>query len=133
MPVHPGDPPLPDELIDLVAMRFAALGDPTRVRLLDALRRRGEASVGELATEAQAGYANAAKHLSLLHRERIVARRKDGARVLYRIGDESVLTMCELVCGSVAAHVRELEALVGRRVPKARKHDIAHDREEVHA
>jgi DNA-binding transcriptional ArsR family regulator len=113
VPAHPDDRRLPDELIELVAARLAALGDPTRVRLLDALRRRGEMSVGELAVEAGAGYANAAKHLSLLHRERILSRRKQGSKVLYRIGDRSVLAICELVCGSLAAQVRELEQLVG--------------------
>lgn len=133
MAALPNDPPLPNEVIELVAERFAALGDPTRVRLLDALRRHGEASVGELASEAGAGYANAAKHLSLLHRARVVARRKEGARVLYRIGDGSVLTMCELVCGSVAAHARELEALVAGRLPGPETKDVEHDREEVHA
>ncbi len=116
VPVDPDDSPLPDELIELVAARLAALGDPTRVRLLDSLRQRGEASVGELADAAGAGYANAAKHLSLLHRERILVRRKQGARVLYRIGDESVLAICELVCGSLAAQLRELEQLVGSRL-----------------
>jgi hypothetical protein len=73
MPARPDDSRPPDELAELVAARFAALGDPTRVRLLDALRHRGEMSVGELATEAGAGYANAAKHLWLLHRERILS------------------------------------------------------------
>lgn len=95
----------------LIAERFAALGDPVRVRLLDALRRRGEASVGELAELAGAGYANAAKHLTLLYRERILVRRKEGARVIYRIEDPTVLAICELVCSSLAAQVHELEAL----------------------
>lgn len=106
------DPPLPDELVDLVAARLAALGDPTRVRLLDTLRRAGEASVGELADATGAGYANAAKHLALLHRQRVLSRRKEGARVIYRICDPSVLGICELVCESLATQVRELEALV---------------------
>jgi DNA-binding transcriptional ArsR family regulator len=117
MPAHPDDPPLPEKLIELVAARFGALRDPTRVRLLDALRRRGAASVGDLAEEADAGYANAAKHLSLLHRERILGRRKQGSRVFYRIADESVLAICELVCGSLAAQLRELEQLAQARLP----------------
>ncbi len=66
----------------------------------------------------------AAKHLSLLHRERILVRRKQGARVLYRIGDESVLAICELVCGSLAAQLRELEQLVGSRL-------LRHDHDDL--
>lgn len=129
---HPDDPPLADELIELVAERLGALSDPTRIRLIDALRRRGEASVGDLANEARAGYANAAKHLSLLHRDRILARRKDGSRVLYRIADESVLAICELVCGSLAAQLHELETLMS--VGASRDgHDVSPVGEEVEA
>lgn len=106
------DRPLPDEFIELIAQRFAALSDPLRVRLLDVLRRRGEASVGELAEELGAGYANVAKHLTLLHQRGILARSKQGTRAVYRIADPSVLELCEVVCGALASQVRELEALI---------------------
>lgn len=112
---HGHGPPLPDELVEMVARRFAALGEPMRVRLLDALRRRGEASVGELASEIGAGYANVAKHLSLLHQQRILGRTKQGTKVVYRITDQTVLQLCEVVCGSLASQLQELEELVSRR------------------
>lgn len=99
----------------MVALRFAALGEPMRVRLLDALRRRGEGSAGELASEVEAGYANVAKHLSLLHQQRILGRTKQGTKVVYRITDQTVLQLCEVVCGSIASQLRELEELVSRR------------------
>ncbi len=110
MPSH--DRPLPDEFVELIAQRFAALGDPMRVRLLDALRRRGEASVGELADELGAGYANVAKHLTLLNQRAILGRSKQGTRAVYRIADPSVLEVCEVVCGALASQLRELEALI---------------------
>jgi ArsR family transcriptional regulator len=119
------NPPLPDELIELVARRFAALGDPMRVRLLDVLRRRGEASVGELAAALDGGYANVAKHLSLLHQQQILERTKLGTRAVYRISDPVVLELCELVCGAVSTQLRELEAAVSglpaNSVPSATK------------
>ena len=126
-------PPLSAELIQLVATRFAALSEPTRVRLLDALRRRGEASVGELAAEARTGYANTAKHLSLLHRERILARRKKGSTVLYRIADESVLAVCELVCDALATQLRELEQLVSNGLSPSAEPDLPLVAEKVRA
>jgi DNA-binding transcriptional ArsR family regulator len=104
--------PLPDELVELIAHRFAALGDPMRVRLLDALRRRGEASVGELADELGAGYANVAKHLALLNQRGILGRSKQGTRAVYRISDPSVLELCEVVCEALASQLRDLEALI---------------------
>ena len=39
--------PLPDDLVELIAERFRALSEPTRIKLLDQLRD-GEASVLEL-------------------------------------------------------------------------------------
>jgi len=112
VPSGPHDRPLPDEFVELIARRFDALGDPMRVRLLDALRCRGEASVGELADALDAGYANVAKHLTLLHQRGILGRRKQGTKAVYRISDPSVLELCEVVCGSLASQLRELEALV---------------------
>jgi len=112
VPSGPHDRPLPDEFVELIARRFAALGDPMRVRLLDALRGRGEASVGELADELGAGYANVAKHLTLLHQRGILGRSKQGTRAVYRISDPSVLELCEVVCGALASQLRELEAVI---------------------
>jgi len=106
------DTPLPADLAILIADRFAVLGDPMRVRILDVLRRHGEASVGEVAEQLQAGYANVAKHLGLLARERIVAREKEGNRAIYRIADQTVLSLCEVVCGAIEQRHTELAALV---------------------
>ena len=112
MPLSAADPALSPELVELVARRFAALGDPTRVRLLDTLRMRGELSVAELAEALDAGYANVAKHLTVLHHQRVVAREKHGTKAIYRISDPSVLRLCEEVCGALHQQLRELEALV---------------------
>jgi DNA-binding transcriptional ArsR family regulator len=104
--------PLPAEFAELIARRFAVLGEPTRIRLLNALVNRGEASVQDLAELLEAGHANVSKHLTLLHGERIVARRKAGTRVLYRIADENVLRLCDEVCGGIQRELRELGALL---------------------
>lgn len=103
--------PIPEDLAELIAGRFRAIGEPTRVRLLDRLRD-GEASVNELADQLGATQQNVSKHLAVLAGMRIVARRKVGNRVYYRIVDEGVLGLCEQVCGSVQAQLAALAALV---------------------
>jgi len=103
--------PLPEELADLIARRFRAIAEPTRIRLLDCLRD-GEASVNELAEHTGASQQNVSKHLTVLADAGIVGRRKDGNRVQYRIVDEGVLGLCEQVCGSVQAQLAALTALV---------------------
>src|SRR6266511_4147799 len=92
--------PLPEDLVELIARRFRAIGEPMRIRLLDRLRD-GEATVGELSEAAGASQQNVSKHLDLLADAGLLGRRKDGNHVYYRIVDEGVLTLCEDVCGSV--------------------------------
>ena len=106
-------PALTPKLADLVARRFAVLGEPSRLRLLDALHARGEASVGELAEAVGASHANVSKHLNLLLGERMVARRREGQRALYRISDPSLIRLCEEVCDGVRQGLHELNALLG--------------------
>lgn len=101
------------DLAVLVARRFAVLGEPMRLRLLDALHERAEASVGELALALDATHANVSKHLNVLLSERMVGRRRDGARALYRISDPSLMRLCDEVCQGVRESVRGLSLLLG--------------------
>jgi DNA-binding transcriptional ArsR family regulator len=102
--------PLPDDLVELIAERFRALGEPTRIKLLDRLRER-EATVLELAAELGTTQQNASKHLLLLQRTGLVARRKEGNFSYYRIADQSVYRLCEAVCGSLETRFDALRRL----------------------
>ena len=109
--------PLPDELVELVAGRFRVLAEPTRIRLLDRLRR-GEASVQELAADVGTTQQNVSKHLGVLHTAGIVGRRKERTSTVYRIVDEGVFTLCEQVCGRLreqAESLRDLAAVGSAR------------------
>lgn len=103
--------PLPEDLAELIARRFRALGDPLRVRLLDLLRD-GEQPVNALAEQLGAGQQNVSKHLAVLADAAMVARRKDGTHVYYRIADEGVFALCEQICGSLQSQVSTLAALI---------------------
>lgn len=93
---------LTPELFDLVADRFRALGEPTRLRILNALRE-GERTVSELMEETELGQANVSKHLQLLHSMGFVERRKEGLYVHYRLANEDVFHLCDLMCGRLEA------------------------------
>jgi ArsR family transcriptional regulator len=103
--------PLPEELAELIARRFRALSDPLRVRILDLLRNE-ELSVSVLAERLDASQQNVSKHLALLSDSGMLARRKEGNHVYYRIADEVVLALCEQVCGSLQTQLATLNALV---------------------
>jgi ArsR family transcriptional regulator len=92
---------VPDDLLEETARRFRLLGDATRLRLLNALQAEGELAVSELAERSGASIANASKHLANLQREGIVARRRTGTTVRYRIADPTVAALCELVCAGL--------------------------------
>ncbi len=103
-----------DRALELIATRFKVLAEPMRLRILNALRE-GEKGVTVLVNEMGAGQANISKHLGLLHRHRMVTRRKDGLNVYYRIADPSILELCELVCSSLESELdAKRAALLGR-------------------
>ncbi len=103
--------PLPEPLVALIAERFRAVAEPTRIRILDRLRQ-GEASVQELTLAVGSSQQNVSKHLALLQRAGIIGRRRDGTYSYYRITDDSVLALCEQVCGSIQRSVGELAATI---------------------
>lgn len=100
------------ELADLVARRFALLADPMRLRLFDLLEQDREVSVGELADALATTHANASKHLNALLAARVVERRRDGSRALYRSVDPDLTAMCRDSVTSVRRGLRELSERV---------------------
>jgi DNA-binding transcriptional ArsR family regulator len=108
--------PLPDDLAELIARRFRAIGEPMRIRLLDRLRD-GEATVGELSVALSASQQNISKHLAVLAEVGILGRRKEGNHVYYRVVDEGVFALCEAVCGSVQQQLRSLNELLAGVTP----------------
>jgi DNA-binding transcriptional ArsR family regulator len=103
--------PLPDPLIELIARRFRVIGEPMRIKLLDALRE-GEASVRDLCAATGASQQNVSKHLAVLLDAAIVGRRREGNQVFYSIVDERIFRLCEEVCGGLQRQVAELNAIV---------------------
>ena len=104
--------------LGMVAERFRILGDPSRLRLLQVLGE-GECSVAELTERCGATQANVSKHLGVLLRGGLLARRKEGLHVYYRVADAGVFRLCDLVCGSLqdrlTRDLSELRRTAGRR------------------
>ncbi len=114
---------LPPEALTQVAAYFQALSEPTRLQILNLLRT-GERNVGELAQACGYTSANISRHLSLLMQHGLVERESRGTAVYYRIADESVYALCDLVCGSIAQRLdrsaEERKAFARIRRPVAR-------------
>ncbi len=98
---------------ELIARRFRALSDPTRLRILDQLRNREEASVGELAEALAGSQQNISKHLAALSAEGFVSRRKQGTSSIYRISDPGVLELCAHVCAGIENQLEQMSTMLG--------------------
>jgi DNA-binding transcriptional ArsR family regulator len=105
---------LTSDMLALVAERLRALAEPARLQILNELRG-GERTVGELVEGTGLGQANVSKHLQLLLAAGFVARRKDGLYTRYRIADEDVFTICEIMCGRIEVEARSRRQLLAGR------------------
>lgn len=103
--------PIPEALVEQIAHRFRVLAEPTRIRIVDALRE-GPATVTELQTALGASQQNVSKHLAVLLDAALVRRARDGNRAYWSIADPSLFDLCEIVCGSLRRHVTELDNLL---------------------
>lgn len=75
------------EYVDLAAEVFTLLSDPTRIRIILALRS-AELSVGDLAERVSKPPTVVSQHLAKLRWAKIVRARQEGNRVYYSLIDE---------------------------------------------
>ena len=99
--ICPGMKGLPPEALEEVAAYFQTLSEPTRLQILNYLRE-GERNVGELAELCGYTAANVSRHLTMLTARGMVARESRGTSVYYRIADDQIYALCDLVCGNIA-------------------------------
>jgi DNA-binding transcriptional ArsR family regulator len=97
---------LRDGQIDAIASLFTVLADPTRLRILEVLRK-GEATVGEIVEALDMKQPNVSKHLNFMHQMRLLGRRRDGMQVRYIIRQPVVLALCSTVCDHLRETARE--------------------------
>jgi DNA-binding transcriptional ArsR family regulator len=93
-----------DETAELHARFFRALGDPTRIRLLQIMTEApaGECSVGELVAMVAAPQSRVSTHLGCLRWCGLVQTRREGKQVYYRVADPRVREL--LALGSAVLH-----------------------------
>ncbi len=87
------------------------LADPKRLRLIDALRDDAEKTVGELAEVLGASYPNVSQHLNVMRDAGIVATRRDGTSIYYRLAYPQITQACDIVCDILRAQIADVAAL----------------------
>jgi ArsR family transcriptional regulator len=91
-------PPQPsDPVFERAAELFSLLSTPTRLRILVELCR-GEKNVSELLSRIEVSQPNISQHLGALYRGGVLARRRHGAHVFYRVASAQALLLCSSIC-----------------------------------
>lgn len=114
----------PDDqaVVDQVANYFRVLGEPMRLKLLNVLRE-GERCVQDLVDESETSQANVSKHLKVMLQAGILAKRNQGTQAFYRVTDDLIFELCNLVCDRLATRI-EQQALHFRTFSLATKPSI---------
>lgn len=98
-----------DRAAAALAATFSVLGDPTRVRLLDALARR-ELCVCELAELIGSSDSAVSHQLRLLRSLRLVRSRRSGRMIFYRLDDDHIRQLLD----QSRRHIEETESATSR-------------------
>jgi ArsR family transcriptional regulator len=104
---------LSDDALDLIASRFRLLSEPTRLKILKTLGEK-ELNVSEIVARTGAGQANVSKHLAALLDAGIVGRRKEGLTANYRVVDETIFELCDVVCSRLKDELQTRQRVLSR-------------------
>jgi ArsR family transcriptional regulator len=89
------------EELNRIAGRFKMLGEPMRLRILQAVCKAPR-KVNDIVSATGSTQANVSKHLALLTAAGILTRQKNGQCVYYGVKDILAVKMCELVRAQIA-------------------------------
>jgi DNA-binding transcriptional ArsR family regulator len=93
-------------VFEMAAELFGVLSTPIRLQILSCLCN-GERSAGELLAHVATTQPNLSQHLAVLYQAGILAKRKEGAQVFYRVQSDRAVALCRSVCTQVAIELDE--------------------------
>ena len=99
-----------DGVFESAAELFRAMAAPMRLKIISALCN-GEKKVSELLAMIDTTQPNLSQHLNLLYRAGVLAKRKEGTQVIYRVQSEKAVTLCRTVCTQIAIELDESSAV----------------------
>lgn len=94
-----------DELagvFETVSRYFSILSEPVRVRIVHAICQQ-ERTVNDIVEVTGATQSAVSRHLGLMYREGVVARRREGGFVYYTVSDAALAEICRTVCIHIAS------------------------------
>jgi len=94
------------DAFDAVALYFSALSEPTRLRIMHCICE-AEKPVSQIVEEIGATQTNVSRHLGIMHRSGVLARRREGNQVYYRTADAAMVELCRGVCKRISERMDE--------------------------
>lgn len=91
------DPAMGIEEAEVVALRFKALADPHRVRMLNLLIRNGELCVCDLQANFDLSQPTMSHHLGLLRKAGLVESNPRGRWAFYRVRPEAIAELARVL------------------------------------
>lgn len=92
---------------------FRVLSHPARVRILELLRD-GERTVGDLRQAVGLDSSGTSQHLSALRRSDVVASRREGTSVYYRIKDPHTSDLLEIARKIISTSIEDSQTLLAQ-------------------
>ncbi len=111
-----------DRVFESAADLFAVLATPVRLKIISAVCDQ-ERNVSELLALIDTTQPNMSQHLATLYRSGVLAKRREGTQMYYRLQSERVAMLCRAVCTQVAIELDSTEPLNSsdRLVPLAHR------------
>jgi ArsR family transcriptional regulator len=85
-----------ERVLELKAEILKALAQPTRLRILECLRN-GEKCICEIIPAVNGEQSNISRHISLMQKSHLVTTRKDGVKVMVKVGDPKIFEILDHV------------------------------------
>ena len=85
-----------DEDIDLASRSLKAMSHPLRLKILCTLADQ-DLSVQQIVDAVGTSQSNISQHLAILRDKGIISSRKNANRVFYRVGDERILKLIDMM------------------------------------
>ena len=111
-----------DRVFESAAELFAVLATPVRLKIISAVCQQ-EKNVSELLALIDTTQPNMSQHLATLYRSGVLAKRREGTQIYYRLQSERVAMLCRAVCTQVAIELDsgDLVESADRLVPLAHR------------
>ena len=91
----------PDRVFEQAAELFRVMSASMRLKIISCLCD-GEQNVTYLLSKIETTQPNMSQHLNTLFKSGVLAKRRDGVQIYYRIANEQVVNVCKAVCLQVS-------------------------------